>query len=70
MLKMYSSLHPGETIKELWLGPMGVSRKTLFKIVNGRGRVTPEIARRLSCGLGRECGKLVGTSSRLRSVGG
>jgi len=51
MLKMYSSLHPGKTIKELWLGPMGVSRKTLFKIANGSGRVTPEIALRLSVGL-------------------
>jgi len=31
---------------------MGVSRKTLSKIVNGRGRVTPEIALRLSVALG------------------
>jgi addiction module HigA family antidote len=31
---------------------MGVSRKTLSKIVNGRGRVTPEIALRLSIALG------------------
>jgi plasmid maintenance system antidote protein VapI len=31
---------------------MAISRKTLSKIVNGRGRVTPEIAMRLSIALG------------------
>ena len=51
MMKMYNPPHPGEIIKGLWLDPMGasitdaaqamgVSRKTLSKIVNGRGRVT------------------------------
>jgi addiction module HigA family antidote len=63
MMKMYNPPHPGEIIKGLWLDPsdvsiteaaqaMGVSRKTLSKIVNGRGRVTPEIALRLSVALG------------------
>ena len=63
MMKMYNPPHPGEIIKGLWLDPMGasitdaaqamaVSRKTLSKIVNGRGRVTPEIALRLSIALG------------------
>jgi addiction module HigA family antidote len=63
MMKMYNPPHPGEIIKGLWLDPMGVSitdaaqamaisRKTLSKIVNGRGRVTPEIAVRLSIALG------------------
>ena len=62
-MKMYNPPHPGEIIKGLWLDPMGVSitdvaqamgvsRKTLSKIVNGRGRVTPEIAVRLSIALG------------------
>jgi addiction module HigA family antidote len=62
-MKMYNPPHPGEIIKGLWLDPMGisitdaaramaVSRKTLSKIVNGRGRVTPEIALRLSVALG------------------
>lgn len=62
-MKMYNPPHPGEIIKGLWLDPMdasitdaaaamGVSRKTLSKIVNGRGRVTPEIALRLSIALG------------------
>lgn len=63
MMKMYNPPHPGEIITGLWLNPMGVSiteaaqamgvsRKTLSKIVNGRGRVTPEIALRLSIALG------------------
>ena len=62
-MKMYNPPHPGEIIKGLWLDPLGVSitdaaqamavsRKTLSKIVNGRGRVTPEIALRLSIALG------------------
>ena len=31
---------------------MGISRKTLSKVINGRGRVTPEMAVRLSIALG------------------
>lgn len=62
-MKMYNPPHPGELIKGLWLDPMGasitdaaqalgVSRKTLSKIINGKGRVTPELALRLSISLG------------------
>jgi addiction module HigA family antidote len=62
-MKMYNPPHPGEIIRGLWLDLMGisitdaaramaVSRKTLSKIVNGQGRVTPEIALRLSMALG------------------
>ena len=62
-MKMYNPPHPGEIIKGLWLDPMGasitdaahamgVSRKTLSKIVNGKARVTAEIAVRLSVALG------------------
>ncbi len=62
-MKMYNPPHPGEIIKGLWLDPMdisitqaaaamGVSRKTISKIVNGNGRVTPEMAVRLSLALG------------------
>lgn len=51
--------HPGGIIKRLYLEPLslsvskaaaalGVSRKTLSKIVNERGAVTPEMALRLS----------------------
>lgn len=63
MMKMHNPPHPGEIIKGLWLDSMGVSiteaaqamgvsRKTLSKVVNGKGRVTPEIALRLSIALG------------------
>lgn len=62
-MKMYNPPHPGEIIKGLWLEPMdvsiteaaqamGISRKTLSKIINGHGRITPEIALRLSIALG------------------
>ena len=51
--------HPGVIIKEDYLEPLsisikdmssnlGVSRKTLSKIVNARGSITPEMALRLS----------------------
>jgi antitoxin HigA-1 len=62
-MKMYNPPHPGEIIKGLWLDPMdisitqaavamGISRKTLSKIVSGNGRITPETAVRLSVTLG------------------
>jgi len=62
-MKMYNPPHPGEIIKDLWLAPakisiteaskaLGVSRKTLSKIINGNGSVTPEMAVRLSIALG------------------
>jgi antitoxin HigA-1 len=62
-MKLYNPPHPGEIIKGLWLEPMdisiteaaeamGISRKTLSKIVNGKGSVTPEMAVRLSIALG------------------
>jgi len=51
--------HPGDILKEDYLKPLsitiqdmastlGVSRKTLSKIINGRGAVTPDMALRLS----------------------
>jgi addiction module HigA family antidote len=51
--------HPGEIIKEDYLLPLsitikdmahvlGVSRKTLSKIINKRGSITPDMALRLS----------------------
>jgi addiction module HigA family antidote len=63
MMKMHNPPHPGEIIKDLWLDPAGisitdaaqamaVSRKTLSSIVNGHGRVTADIAVRLSLALG------------------
>ena len=62
-MRMHNPPHPGEIIKGLWLNPMGititqaakaigVSRKTLSKIINGQSSITPEMAVRLSIALG------------------
>ena len=56
---MYNPPHPGEIIKELCLEPLGmtvtaaakglgISRKTLSAILNGRSGISPEMAIRLS----------------------
>jgi antitoxin HigA-1 len=56
---MYNPPHPGEVLKKLCLEPLGltvteaakalgVSRKTLSSILNGRAGVSPEMAIRLS----------------------
>jgi len=58
-MKMHDPPHPGEVLKELCLGPLnitvteaakalGVSRKTLSAILNGRAGISPEMAIRLS----------------------
>jgi len=57
-MKMRNPAHPGEVLKELWLEPLGltlteaavrlgVTRKTISKIINGHGAITPEMALRL-----------------------
>lgn len=56
---MHNPPHPGEVIKELCLEPLGisvtdaakglgVSRKTLSAILNGRSGISPEMALRLA----------------------
>ena len=56
---MYNPPHPGEVLKALCLEPLnitvtaaaqglGVSRKTLSGILNGRAGISPEMAVRLS----------------------
>ena len=56
---MYNPPHPGEVLKEFCLEPLGisvtaaakglgVSRKTLSAILNGRAGISPEMAVRLS----------------------
>ena len=56
---MHNPPHPGETIRELCLKPLGLSvteaaealgvtRKTLSAILNGRAGISPEMAIRLS----------------------
>ena len=58
-MNMHNPPHPGEVIKELCLEPLGltvtetaealgVSRKTLSSIINGKAGVSPEMAVRLS----------------------
>lgn len=58
-MRMHNPPHPGETLKSLCLEPLGitvtqtaealgVSRKTLSAILNGRAGISPEMAVRLS----------------------
>ena len=58
-MKMHNPPHPGEIIRELCLIPLGitvteaakalgVSRKSLSELLNGRSGVSPEMAIRLS----------------------
>ena len=62
-MRMHNPPHPGEIIKTLCLEPLGVtvtkaaealgvSRKTLSSILNGRGGISPEMAVRLSIAFG------------------
>lgn len=58
-MQMHSPPHPGEILRDLCLGPLalsvtdaakalGVSRKTLSAVLNGRAGISPEMAVRLS----------------------
>jgi addiction module HigA family antidote len=58
-MKMHNPPHPGEVLKALCLEPLGltvtdaarglgVSRKTLSSVLNGRAGISPEMAVRLS----------------------
>lgn len=58
-MRMHNPPHPGEVLRELCLRPLGltvtgtatalgVSRKTLSAILNGRSGISPEMAVRLS----------------------
>ena len=58
-MRMHNPPHPGEVLRELCLRPLGltvtqaaaglgVSRKTLSAILNGRAGISPEMAIRLS----------------------
>lgn len=59
-MEMYNPSHPGQILKE-YLGDisiteaserLGVTRAMLSRIVNGKSRITPEMAMRLSQSLG------------------
>jgi addiction module HigA family antidote len=60
---MHNPPHPGKILNGLWLQPMGVSvtqaatalgvsKKTLSKLVNGKSGISPEMAFRLSLAFG------------------
>ena len=62
-MQMHNPPHPGEVLTELCLKPLGltttkaaqalgVSRKTLSSILNGRTGISPEMALRLSIAFG------------------
>ena len=62
---MHSPAHPGEILREMYLGPMkvsiteaaqalGVSRKHISAIVNGRSPVSPDMAMRLAAAFATE----------------
>ena len=62
-MRMHNPPHPGEVLKTLCLEPLklsvtetakalGVSRKTLSAILNGRAGISPEMAVRLSMAFG------------------
>lgn len=57
-MTMHNPAHPGEILKELVIEPLGltitqtakhlnISPKTLSKVLNSRGSITPEMAMRL-----------------------
>ena len=57
-MTMHYPAHPGEILRELVIEPLeltitgvsehlNISRKTLSKVLNGRGSITPEMALRL-----------------------
>lgn len=59
IMNMHNPPHPGEVLRDLCLEPLGltitdaaaalgVSRKTLSSILNGRAGISPEMALRLS----------------------
>ncbi|MBI5186916.1 MAG: HigA family addiction module antidote protein [Nitrospinae bacterium] len=63
-MSMFNPPHPGEFIKEVFLDPycisyrmvaekLKVSPSTFNRLINGQGKITPEMALRLSKTLGR-----------------
>ncbi|BFM51145.1 HigA family addiction module antitoxin [Marinomonas sp. THO17] len=63
-MNMHNPAHPGEILKDLVIDTLeltitdvaqhlDVSRKTLSKVVNGKGAITPEMALRLELVFGK-----------------
>ena len=76
---MHNPPHPGEVLKELCLEPLGltvteaakglgVSRKTLSTILNGKSGISPEMAVRLSIAFSTSIRKLAKSTNAIRSV--
>jgi len=73
MSRMHNPPHPGEIIKELCLEPLGLSvtdaakglgvtRKALSELINGRSGVSPEMALRLEQAFGSRAKRGFGCS--------
>lgn len=71
-MEMYNPPHPGEVLQGLYLEPLeltitataqalGVSRKTLSAIINGRASVTPDMALRFAKAFGGSAESWVST---------
>ena len=63
-MSMHNPPHPGEFIREIYIKPfdvsvrkvadnLGISPSTLNRVLNGGSNITPEMALRLSKGLGK-----------------
>ena len=63
-MSMHNPPHPGEFIKEVYLGPLNISYRsvalklkvspsTFLRLIKGQSNISPEMALRLSKGLGR-----------------
>lgn len=63
-MSMYNPPHPGEFIKEVYLEPFNLSHRsvalklkvspsTFLRLIKGQSNISPEMALRLSKGLGR-----------------
>src|SRR2546429_3766644 len=66
--RMHSPAHPGEILREMYMAPLGVTvtkvadalgvtRKHVSAIVNGRAPITPDMAVGLAGGVGAEPGE-------------
>ncbi|MGH8041288.1 MAG: HigA family addiction module antitoxin [Rudaea sp.] len=73
-IRQHNPPHPGEVLAGLWMQPLGltvtavaealgVSRKTVSKIVNGNGAITPEMALRLELAFGASAQSWLGHQS-------
>ncbi len=78
-MKMHNPPHPGEVIRALCLEPLeltvtdaaaalGVSRKTLSAILNGRAGLSPEMAVRLSIAFGTSAESWAESADAIRFV--